>query len=499
MKPTLQLLSASALGLAAVTSATAQYAPPPPTQPFPGFLNEYLRKDNPYMNAWDIGGSVRLRYEMKDGGGFTGPPGSGTDFRRNLAPGTDNINSYFMDKVRVRLGYTDKWWSAFVEGRSSSTSGDDRNPNAESDGILELHQAYVTVGNSKEFPLSLKVGRQEMVYGEERLIGVSAWNNLSRVFDAAKLRWQNEYFAADFFSSRVVLPRDNHFNIPNDYDWFSGMYATSKLIPKNSLDFYFLSRNTSAGSLQEQTTTTAPSLVTGRSTSGVGPRDIYSVGLRLKSNPEDWGNWDYSAEVIGQFGHFNDAAAPVATRSQEVQAYAWILQGGYTWKDTAWKPRLGIEYSHGSGDNNPTDTKHKTFENLFPTNHKFYGYMDFVSLQNIHDVRLSYSLKPTAKTSVSLEGHSFWLANTSDSFYNVGGARRGGIGTTAGAGYGINPGYSSYVGSEIDLIAGYTPTKYLSFEAGYGHFFRGSYVRSTFSSVGSRDADFIYLQSTLTF
>ena len=160
MKHNLSKLLAGALVLAAVNSVYGQYTPPAP-QPFAGFVNEWLRKDNPYMNSWDIGGSVRLRYEMKDGGGFTAS-GSGTDFRRNLAPGTDNINSYFLDKVRARIGYTDKWWSAMVEGRSSGTTGDDRNPNAESDGVVELHQAYVTLGNHKEFPLSLKIGRQEM-------------------------------------------------------------------------------------------------------------------------------------------------------------------------------------------------------------------------------------------------------------------------------------------------------------------------------------------------
>ena len=489
MKHNLSKLSAGALVLAAVNSVYGQYTPPAP-QPFAGFLNEYLRKDNPYMNAWDIGGSIRLRYEIKDGIGAAPNPASALDFVKHPAAPGDNINSYFLDKVRARIGYTDKWWSAMVEGRSSGTTGDDRNPNAESDGVVELHQAYVTLGNHKEFPLSLKVGRQELSYGEERVIGAFGWNNIGRVFDAAKLRWQNEYFAADFFTSRVILPNDNHFNMPNDYDYFSGVYATTKLVPKNSLDVYFLSRNVSVGSLKEVTTTTPAG--------SAGARDIYSIGFRLKSNPEDWGNWDYSAEAIGQFGHFNDTR-PGVKKSLEHEAYALILQGGYTWKSSAWKPRLGLEYSHGSGDSNPKDNKHETFENLFPTNHKFYGYMDFVSLQNIHDVRLSYSLKPTAKTSVSLEGHGFWLANTSDSFYNVAGVGRGATTSTGGTSYGINPNYSNYVGSEVDLIAGYNPTKYLSFEAGYGHFFKGDYVASSLSKVGSRDADFVYLQTTLSF
>ena len=80
------------------------------------------------------------------------------------------------------------------------------------------------VGNHKEFPLSLKVGRQELSYGDERLVGAFDWNNIGRVFDAAKLRWQNPWFGADFFSGRVIIPDDNNFNMPNDYDWFSGVY-----------------------------------------------------------------------------------------------------------------------------------------------------------------------------------------------------------------------------------------------------------------------------------
>src|SRR5205085_748066 len=109
------------------------------------------------------------------------------------------------------------------------------------------------------------------------------------------------------------------------------------------------------------------------------------------------------------------AAAP---RSQEQRAYAIILNGGYTFADAWGTPRVALEYAHASGDSNPADNKHETFENLFPTNHKFYGYMDFVSLQNIHDLRAIYSLKPHRQVSVSLEGHAFWLADTSDSFYN---------------------------------------------------------------------------------
>ena len=49
----------SALVLALVNAVYGQYTPPPPPAPFPGFINEALRKDDPYMNVWDFGGAVR--------------------------------------------------------------------------------------------------------------------------------------------------------------------------------------------------------------------------------------------------------------------------------------------------------------------------------------------------------------------------------------------------------------------------------------------------------
>lgn len=488
-KTVARTLAVGALALAASQPVNAQYAPPPPPAPFPGFLNEWLRKDDPYMAAWDFGGQSRSRFEYKVDGGTSGG-GAGLDFRKT---GVDNNNEYFMEKVRVRAGYTGKWFNVFVEGRHSSTTGDERGPHAgpESDGPLDLHQAFIGVGNHKEFPLSVKVGRQELVYGDERLVGAAAWNNIGRVFDAAKMRWQNPWFGADFFTGRAVIPNDNNFNVVNDYDWFSGMYATTKLIPKTLTDFYFLSRNVSASSLTAQRP--------GNLVPFASPRDIYTVGMRFKSATNEFGNWDYTVDVMGQFGHFNDTRAGVPIKSQEQEAYAFVAQGGYTFAEAFGTPRVALEYSYASGDSDPKDGKHGTFENLFPTNHKFYGYMDFFSLQNIQDVRAIFQLKPHPRVSTALEAHGFWLADTHDNLYNVAGAPRGG-GVANAAGYGVNSNYGSYVGSEVDLIVGYALTRYAQLEAGFGHFFTGDYVDSSLKGVGgSKDANYVYLQLTVNF
>jgi hypothetical protein len=125
--------------------------------------------------------------------------------------------------------------------------------------------------------------------------------------------------------------------------------------------------------------------------------------------------------------------------------------------------------------------------------------MDFISLQNIQDVRGIFQLRPHPRLSVAVEGHGFWLADTHDNFYNVGGTPRGGTGATPGNNYGVNPSYSAFVGTEVDLIAGWAMTRYAQFEVGYGHFFTGDYVQQSLSAVGSRDADWVYLQLNVNF
>jgi len=473
---------AFAIGNVGVIAADGAAAAP---KPYAGWINEWLREQSQSWNAWDIGVQNRVRQEFKLGAGVA----PATDFRRY---NVDNRNIYFLYRVRPHVGYSANGIGFYLEGRHSGSIDDDRGPRNPEADPMDIHQAYITLGNTKDLPLSLKLGRQELSYGEERLVGAFAWNNIGRVFDAAKITLRQENFSVDAFTSMLTVVDQHNLNYPNPDDWFSGVYVTTKFVPKNTLDLYFLSRN--AG---RQSYTAANSLVPLPS-----PRDIYTAGIRLKSLPGQFGNWDYSIEVMGQWGHFNDPLLPAGARSLRHEAYALVCQGGYTFKEAAFTPRIGLEYSAATGDGNPNDGKHGTFENLFPTNHKFYGYMDMVSLQNIHNLRATISMNPVKRFKFSLDWHAFWLADSSDHFYNAAGARRAAtLAPTPGTGYGINPNYSSYVGSELDLVATYTLHPAAVVEAGYGHFFRGSYIRQTFSAAGhgSRDADYVYLQFALNF
>jgi hypothetical protein len=198
-------------------------------------------------------------------------------------------------------------------------------------------------------------------------------------------------------------------------------------------------------------------------------------------------------------------ATPVAVAQGaprlDQRAWAFILQGGYTWKELSWTPRLAFIVSRASGDRNSTDRSSRTFMNLLPSNHGLYGAMDLSSLQNIADYRLSFTVKPSATTRLALDLHQQYLENTHDYWYNVAGVPRNTPGalTGSGRGFGINPGYSSNLGQEVDVIGGWTVTKGLLLEAGIGHFFRGDYVKESLRVVGSKDANYCYVQATMNF
>jgi hypothetical protein len=311
---------------------------------------------------------------------------------------------------------------------------------------------------------------------------------MGRVFDKAKLHYENSNFWVDAFSGRVVMPNDNQFDQPNWDDWFSGIYgSTRSLVPKTELQLYFLADNASVGSPKDVTT----------AVKGNSPRDIYTAGLRFQTLPGQLHGWDLNGEFAGQFGDFEYAPnTPGVVNGQRLNqlAYATHIEGGYTFPKTNWKPRLALGFDFASGDSNPSDHEHNTFVNLYPTNHKFYGSMDFISWQNLLDPYIKVSIVPVKHLSIAVTYNAFWLASTSDFFYQANQAPR----TTGG--YGIHPQNGNFAGQEVDLIGTYQLVKFLQFQAGFGHYFTGDYINQTFQNLGgAHDANWVYLQAQLTF
>lgn len=435
-------------------------------------FNEWLHQSWPQTSPWDFGAELRGRYEAKDDAGVT----ANTDFLKGFAVSREAV--YFREKIHA--GYQGGWFNAFVEARDASGHQDLR-----ADDVFDLHQAYLTLGNAKEFPLTARIGRQELSYGDQRVIGKSDWSNFGRSFDAIKLRFENDFGWIDAFAGRLVIPNDGNFNVSNDYDYLSGLYAGSKkLMPWQDTQVYFLARNASPDA--------ANAISPGFPGSPSTQRDIYTVGTLWKSDPERFCGWDYSIEALYQFGSVYNAAQDDRL---DQRSFAVFLSTGFTWKEAWGTPRIGLAYDFGSGDSDPTDGKVETLENLFGTSHRPYGLMDLAGARNMHIPKLEFSIKPVKGLTVSADYLAFFLADTDDFFYPEAGGGR------SGNGYGINRGYGSYAGSEIDLYANYAINKWSNYQIGYGHFFPGDYVKDTAAGAGTGtvDADWFYTQLTFTF
>ena len=487
LRSTLSMLALATAQLAAETPNAVPAAPPASLpQPSAGLANDWLRQQDPFFDAFNLGGQFRPRFVDQT---YFAVPGAGptaVDFRSNTPV---SENDFLLLRTRFHLGYSPvDWLTVFGEGQNSSSSGDKRNPNPQSDGPVDLHQGYLLIGGTKELPLSLKVGRQELAYGDERLVGAFDWDNMGRVFDGAKLHYEQSGFWVDAFVSRVVLPNDNQFDQPNWDDWFSGIYGSTRaLVPKTELQLYFLADNASAKSPKHVTT----------AAKGNSPRDIYTIGARFQTLPGQLNGWDLNGEFAGQFGDFEYApGTPGVINGQRLNqlAYATHFEGGYTLPVPDLKPRLALGFDYASGDADPKDKDHNTFVNLYPTNHKFYGAMDFLSWQNLIDPYLKASIAPVKGLSLALTYNVFWLADTEDFFYQVNQAPR----TTGG--YGIHPQKGNFAGQEIDLVATYQPATFLQIQGGFGHYFTGDYVNQTFQKTGgAHDANWVYVQAQFTF
>jgi hypothetical protein len=438
-----------------------------------------------------------------------------------------------------RVGYTAKWFNFLVEGRISASDGDERGDIrsnltaaqkaqkvirgydlAENDRDPNLHQAFVMVGNHKEFPVSAKIGRQELVYGEQRLLGHLRWNNNARVFDAAKVRYQHRYVGADVFVGGLVYNDNHNFNRSHiDADRFSGVYLNFPTIgsftQNNIVEAYWFNRNVDESSTRVDPTAQGANSIpySGVALPFRNPviQDLHTVGLRLKSKPGAYGPWDYGVELMHQFGTINNQnptapfaavlpAAPAATiraaRERDQDADAAVIQGGYTWTDHSWQPRVGLVYSYASGDEDVADDDSNTFQNLFATTHLHYGFMDLNSLQNLHDIRLVFQAKPRPNVSFSLEHHFQFLDTTNDYWYNVGGvARNGGAYSDA-----LTASDSTMLGQELDFVISWHPIPSTQLELGLSHYFRGDYIKETLANDigGSGDSSYVYFQVTVS-
>ena len=401
-----------------------------------------------------VGASLRLRSEIKDDFKF----GSGA---------VGNDEQYLLTQSRVNLTWTPAGRAAvFIEIQDARIFGEegideDATPNIFADDV-DLHQGYLKVDlSSGQLPVDLTAGRQKFNLGAQRLVSSLEWVNTARVWDGVRLdvgRANERTFSA--FASRLV-PVD-----PGEF--LNGHGVTgSRLFDSYLYGAYFTDVGVIQGGRLE-----AYWLLRHEAEMGDG---VQTLGGRLTTTR---GAWDVEIEAAAQFGTYGDETH----RASFMHAAL-----GYTAADLN-TSRFGVAYNYGSGDGDPSDGTHSTFDNLYPLAHAFYGYRDFFALQNLYNVEATFNTVFGGGFAARVAYQGFWLVQEdTDAWYN------------AGAGV-VRPAatldVASHVGSEIDITLGRSFWQgQLAVAAGYGHLLTGEYVRSTGLSA---DADFFYLQTKLS-
>lgn len=382
------------------------------------------------LPAWlQLGGQIRGRLEYPSGTSVV----------------NDAASSYYLSRIRLDLGLKPASWLRFFaqaqDARALSYATSPA-PNTVYNPV-DLRQAYVELRREGDIGVTLRAGRQELIFGAERLVGTSDWG-ISRTFDAVDLTLTHGRARLDLFGGSVVLINPTRLDRHKPGEHLYGAYGSLKsVLPGVNVEPYVFFKQTLN--------------VTGE-TGGFGDALVATPGVRVFGRSKE--RFDYAVEVATQRGSYS---------ADTVSALAGSYVAGWTLNQSAWKPRLSVEYNHASGDPSGKDGVRQTFDQLYPSNHPFYGIADQIGWKNMRNPRAGFDFQAARKLTFRTDFNEFYLATTQDCLYNASGTR---ILLNRQA-------TSSHIGSELDFIGLYRWSQTWQFGAGYAHIFPGQYLKQS--------------------
>jgi hypothetical protein len=384
-----------------------------------------------FLPGWlKLGGEIRGRGE-----GYSS---------QNDVPGNDDV--YYLQRLRFNMTIEARPWLRFFgETQDARPVGyTAKTVTSSVKDTLDWRQGYVEIGADKEGGWVLRVGRQDLTFGDQRLVGAGDWGNVGRVFDAVKVSHQSHGARFDLFASSVVANTLGETDKSHRNVKLYGLYtAFSQWLPNAVVEPYVLWKSNS--------------LV--RDEAGlIGDQDLITLGVRAAGQLTS--RTEYKWETAFQTG-------TLAHDSVRAWAGAWSVLHAPWQNERA--PRLGVGYNYASGDSGLKDGRHGGFDELYSANYPKNGAVDRFCWQNIHQLTGIFDWKIRKPFTLRIEGHDFWLASIADALYTS----SGGTGTV----WMFNPNATSrHLGEEIDFRGVYKINRQLTLQFGLAHLFRGDYM-----------------------
>jgi len=439
------VLGAAALAYSAVISAqqtaqpssseqpSAQAQAPSSQQPIagdapvPAKRAPFPNRANELMPSWlRVRGEFRERVERFDNAAFV----EGRD------------DTFMLSRVRLTAIATGKQISGTLQVHDARVGAKTVGPvGAPFKAAFDVRQAFIEVGGVKA-PLAARLGRQELAFGDQRLVGHAGWLNAGRTFDAARLTLRAPVAQIDLFAASVVRILDDELDKSGAGNRFAGAYVTNlHVLPRASAEPYMFWRR----DVNQRAESAGP-----------GTLDQVTTGARLSGSLA--AGVDYVVEMDIQRGSLG---------ADSIRAWAGHWQARRLLA-AAMPAHLTGEYNYASGDSNPADGIRGTFDQLYATAHEKYGLADQVGWRNIHHVRAGFDVSPAKATPVAVNYHTYWLAERRDALYSASGASIARV--AAGAA-------STRVGQELDVQVSRALFAQLSLTAGYSHLFAGPFLK----------------------
>ncbi len=386
--------------------------------------------------AISVNGSYRLRGELQN------------EFNiKNFATG--RIEDFLLSRLRLeadfQLNQQGRLHFQCQDARVFGSSFTDNNfisGNNPFHDPLDINQGYMEVHPFDW--LKIKIGRQAISFRDRRIFGPGDWGNTGRyAWDAVNITLKNGWIESNLITGRFIQHDPNRW--PNK--WVNGPTAYAIYNSVNQLPFvldifYVLKyddRNITIGE------------------AGAGNLVSHSPGFWLLAK---WQSWEYSLTAVGQLGKWG---------SDDIRTYGLVGSLAYQWS-VSWKPLLKLQCIIGSGDQDPGDGIHGTFDGVYGgADTDLYGWMNLFFWQNLREYRVDVKISPTEAVNIKSEYHYFILDQARDAWYFPGSIQRQDKTGSSG----------KELGKEIDTVIQVNVTDYMTLLAGWCLFIPGKFVKCT--------------------
>jgi hypothetical protein len=340
-----------------------------------------------------------------------------------------------------------------------------------------LHTAFIEVRAPDSRSTFVRVGRQEVAWGDGRLLGISDWSLTPRTLDAVRARLALPRFDIEGLAVLLSPPGAVPPQLASQAiaagavgsgagAQLYGFAIAVHIDPLLHTEF--------AGLLRVARPPLPPSLTSS---------DTFVADARIFG---DRAGFTYAAELAYEFGEF---AVPGGVR----RLAAWGVTGRVGWQ-TSWlfRPKFLLQASYATGGNRPGSGAAHRFDPILPDERAGLGQMGLYAWSNTADAAVLATVSPIEDLlSVTLGYRLVRLADPTDAWFS---ASLVPIGQNVG-------GAEALLGQEFDAAVTYAPFNALQLTAGYGAFFAAAgaraVLRASSSELGPRLLSAAFLQARL--